>query len=267
MMWGKVKFRVWGTAMESKTGQRCHDLDISRMLLLTTKSFWFDPHCSADQFHTKSLIKSIFCKNAEPSGQHLPCPWRVVSPWKKLLCPDCFCHPHLMPWYSTEKAECGSKLCQSHFITTKSFSTSSFPLQTNRYCLPQALKSGGWIFPPPLSSANRFSLSSSSTHSWKMGNSWNNKGEKALKWLDPKVRQGKKGKGGSGKGPGTLHLLKPRIREKGRIQQKVSQCHGGIRRERLQRLIHPKSEKWEHCTQNLCFVCEQLPTCPDPEFS
>lgn len=192
MMWGKVKFRVWGTATESKTGQRCHDLATSRTVLSTTKSFWSEPHCFADQLHTESLIKSIFCKNLEPSGQHLPCPWRAVSPWEKLLCPDCFCHLHLIPWQSTERAECGSKSCQSHFTTTKSFSPSSFPLQTNRYGLPQALKSGGWIFPPVLSSANRFSLSSSSTHPWKMGNNWNNKGEKALKWLDPKVSKARK---------------------------------------------------------------------------
>lgn len=140
----------------------------------------------------ESLIKSISCKNPEPSGQHLPRPWRAVSPWEKLLCPDCFCHLHLIPWQPTERAECGSKSCQSHFTTTKSFSPSSFPLQTNRYCLPQALKSGGWIFPPALSSANSFSLSSSSTHPWKMGNNWNNKGEKALKWLDPKVSKARK---------------------------------------------------------------------------
>lgn len=50
--------------------------------------------------------------------------------------------------------------------------------------------------------------------------------------------------------------------EKGRIQQKVRQCHRGIWRERLQRLIHPKSEHPE-----FGFVCGESPTHPDPELS
>lgn len=167
-MWGKVKFRV-----ENKAGRSCHDLDISRTVLLTTKT------CFSDQFHTQSLIKSIFCKNTDPSGQHLPHSWRAVSAWKKLQGPDCFCRPHL---HSTERTA-WLKITSVPFYHHQILSTQHiFP--PNQQVLPPPSTKNWWLdFAPTPSSANKFSSSSNSIPPWVMGENGNNKGEKAMKWL------------------------------------------------------------------------------------
>lgn len=138
MMWGTLKFRVG-----SKTGQSCGDLDISRTVTLPTKSFQFEPHCFAEQLHTKSLIKSIFCKNTEPSGQHLPIPGGLGA-----LGGSCSVHIAFVTSsdpleLNREHREC-SKSPQLHFTTSKSFSPCTFPLQTNRFCIKK------WCLDVPL---------------------------------------------------------------------------------------------------------------------